>query len=48
MNKIQEIERDIENYKEAIANAEGALEEAEREIQEELEKYNPEGTDYPV
>lgn len=37
-DKIVEIERDIESYREAIANAEGALDEAERELEEELEK----------
>ena len=40
-NKIAEIERDIEAYREAIENAEGALAEAERELTEELDKrYN--------
>ena len=36
--KIMEIERDIQAYREAIENAEGALAEAERELDEELEK----------
>ena len=47
---IQEITRDIESYREAIANAEGALEEAERELDEilaeELEKAD-DGQDHP-
>ena len=34
--KIAQIARDIQNYKEAIENAEGALAEAERELDEEL------------
>ena len=34
--KIKQIERDIANYKEAIENAEGALAEAERELDDEL------------
>ena len=38
-NRIQQITRDIENYREAINNAEGALAEAERELCEELDKY---------
>lgn len=36
--RIQKITRDIEAYREAIENAEGAIAEAEREIDEELEK----------
>lgn len=39
-NRIAMISKDIENYQEAIENAEGALAEAERELSEELEKYN--------
>lgn len=38
-NRIAEITRDIEAYEEAIENAEGALAEAERELNEELQKY---------
>lgn len=34
--RIKEISRDIESYKEAIENAEGALVEAERELDEVL------------
>ena len=34
---IQKLEDEIDNYQEAIENAEGALAEAERELQEELE-----------
>lgn len=40
-NRIKEIASDIEKYKEAIENAEGALAEAERELDEELNRcYN--------
>lgn len=40
-NRIKEIATDIEKYKEAIENAEGALAEAERELTAELERcYN--------
>ena len=35
--RIKEISRDIESYKEAIENAEGAIIEAERELDEILE-----------
>ncbi len=35
--RIKEISRDIESYKEAIENAEGAIVEAERELDEILE-----------
>ena len=35
--QIKEISRDIESYKEAIENAEGAIVEAERELDEILE-----------
>ena len=35
-NKIKQIEADIRAYEEAIKNAEGALAEAERELEEEL------------
>lgn len=38
-NRIQQIEKDITAYHEAIENAEGALAEAERELDEELNKY---------
>lgn len=38
INKIKEIEADIEAYQQAIENAEGALAEAERELEEELAK----------
>ena len=48
--RIQEITRDIESYREAIANAEGALAEAEWELDEllaeELEKAD-DGKDHP-
>ena len=37
--RIRKIAKDIESYKEAIENAEGALAEAERELDEELDKY---------
>lgn len=37
-NRIAKIHKDIAAYQEAIENAEGALEEAERELVEELEK----------
>ncbi len=37
--RIQKITRDIAAYQEAIENAEGALAEAERELNEELDKY---------
>lgn len=37
-NRIVEIENDIEAYKEAISNAENALAEAERELEEELNR----------
>ena len=37
-NRIKEIATDIEKYKEAIENAEGALAEAERELTAELER----------
>ena len=36
--RIQKIIDDIESYNEAIDNAEGALAEAERELEEELSK----------
>ena len=40
--KITEINRDIELYRQAIENAEGALEEAERELNELLaDNYEP-------
>ena len=40
-SKIAELERDIRNYQQAIENAEGALDEAERELAEELDRrYN--------
>lgn len=35
--RIKEISRDIDSYKEAIENAEGAIVEAERELDEILE-----------
>ena len=35
--RIQKITKDIEAYKRAIEDAEGALEEAERELAEELD-----------
>ena len=38
ISKIKEIEADIEAYQQAIENAEGALAEAERELEEELGK----------
>lgn len=37
--RIQKITRDITTYREAIDNAEGALAEAERELNDELDKY---------
>lgn len=37
--QIAQIQKDIENYKEAIRNAEGALAEAERELDELLSEY---------
>jgi len=37
-SRIQQITKDIAAYQEAIENAEGALAEAERELQEELER----------
>ncbi len=37
-SRIKKITADIEAYKQAIENAEGALAEAERELTEELEK----------
>ena len=49
-NRIQQIANDIDAYREAIDNAEGALAEAERELTEELEKYCEEDVnieDYP-
>lgn len=47
--RIQKISKDIEAYREAIDNAEGALAEAERELNEELEKYDTDDNieDYP-
>jgi len=36
-DKIRKIEADIEAYRQAIEDAEGALAEAERELEEELE-----------
>ena len=48
--RIQKITKDIEAYQKAIENAEGALEEAERELAEELDKrYANDGNmeDYP-
>ena len=36
--RIQQITKDIASYLEAIDNAEGALAEAERELNEELSK----------
>jgi F0F1-type ATP synthase membrane subunit b/b' len=36
-NRIRKINKDIEAYREAIENAEGALAEAERELDEILE-----------
>lgn len=39
ISKIKEIEADIEDYQQAIENAECALAEAERELEEELGKY---------
>ena len=47
--RIQQITKDIENYREAIENAEGALAEAERELDEELSKYSDDVSieDYP-
>ena len=38
-NRIQKITKDIETYREAIENVEGALAEAERELSDELDKY---------
>jgi hypothetical protein len=48
-NRIEMISKDIEAYQEAINNAEGALAEAERELIEELEKYESDDSmeDYP-
>ena len=43
--RIQQITKDIRNYQEAIENAEGALAEAERELDEELSKYMNEDVD---
>lgn len=44
-SKIAELERDIRNYQQAIENAEGALDEAERELAEELDRrYNGDDT----
>ena len=39
---IKQIEADIEAYKTAIENAEGALAEAERELEEALNEAYPE------
>lgn len=36
---IAQIQKDIENYEEAIRNAEGALAEAERELDEYLSEH---------
>ena len=38
--RIQQIARDIEKYQEAIENAEGAIAEAQRELDEELDKLD--------
>ncbi len=49
-NMIREITRDIESYREAIENAEGALAEAERELDEILaEEFGKEdhGQEHP-
>lgn len=47
--RIQKITKDIETYREAIDNAEGALAEAERELNEELDRTVEVGEieDYP-
>lgn len=47
LNKIEQLEADIQNYKEAIDNAYGAMEEAERELIEELERRASPDNDYP-
>ena len=39
IEKIWQIERDIEAYKQAIEDAFGAMEEAERELAEQLQQY---------
>ena len=42
--RIRQIHQDIERYQQAIEDAEGALAEAERELEEELEaRYAEEG-----
>lgn len=48
-SRIQKISRDIAAYREAIENAEGALVEAERELDEVLQEMNDEqmNNDYP-
>ena len=47
-NRIQQIQNDINAYREAIANAEGALEAAEQELTEELEsRYSTDRDDIP-
>lgn len=38
--RIQQIEKDIKAYYEAIDHAEGAIAEAERELDEELERMS--------
>ena len=48
--RIEQIQDDINAYREAIENAEGALAEAERELDEELDRrYADDGNieDYP-
>ena len=37
-NRIQKITKDIEHYRAAISDLEGAMQEAERELDEELRK----------
>ena len=42
-DRIQQIEKDIETYREAIANAEGSIAAAELELNEEIERRYKEG-----
>ncbi len=41
-SRLERISKDIQAYREAIDNAEGALAEAERELVDELERYTDE------
>ena len=48
-NRIQQIQKDIDAYREAIVNAEGSIAAAELELQEELEsRYAAEHENIPV